>query len=44
MIRNKFLPESAYVLYKRQDNPVHNWTGPEDSRRLRLPDFMTCGT
>ena len=21
--------------------PLHAWTGPEDSRKLRLPDFMT---
>jgi len=24
--------------------PLQVWTGPEDSRRLRLPDFMTIGT
>ena len=24
--------------------PVQTWTGPEGSRRLRLPDFMTVGT
>jgi hypothetical protein len=24
--------------------PVHDWTGPEDSRRLRLPHFKTIGT
>jgi len=24
--------------------PVQAWTGPEGSRRLRLPDFMTLGT
>jgi len=24
--------------------PLQAWTGPEDSRRLRLPDFMTIGT
>jgi hypothetical protein len=24
--------------------PVQPWTGPEDSRRLRIPDFMTVGT
>jgi len=23
---------------------VQHWTGPEGSRRLRLPDFMTLGT
>ena len=24
--------------------PLQAWTGPEGSRRLRLPDFMTVGT
>jgi hypothetical protein len=24
--------------------PVQAWTGPEGSRRLRLPDFKTVGT
>jgi len=24
--------------------PVQAWTGPEDSRRLRRPDFMQIGT
>jgi len=24
--------------------PVQGWTSPEDSRRMRLPDFMTIGT
>jgi hypothetical protein len=24
--------------------PLHAWTGPEGSRRLRLPDFKTIGT
>jgi hypothetical protein len=24
--------------------PLHAWTGPEGSRRLRLPDFKTVGT
>jgi len=23
---------------------IQAWTGPEDSRRLRLPDFKTFGT
>jgi hypothetical protein len=23
---------------------LHAWTGPEGSRRLRLPDFKTIGT
>jgi len=24
--------------------PLQTWTGPEDSRRLRFPDFKTIGT
>jgi len=24
--------------------PLEAWTGPEDSRRLRLPNFKTIGT
>jgi len=24
--------------------PLQAWTGPEDSRRLRLPHFKTIGT
>ena len=24
--------------------PLQTWTGPKDSRRLRLPDFKTIGT
>jgi hypothetical protein len=24
--------------------PVQAWTGPEDFRRLRLPDIETCHT
>ena len=24
--------------------PLQAWTGPEGSRKLRLPDFMTVGT
>jgi hypothetical protein len=27
-----------------KSNPVQAWTGPEGSRRLRLPDFKTIGT
>jgi len=33
---------------KRKDKgkafPLQAWTGPEGSRRLRLPDFKTIGT
>jgi hypothetical protein len=33
---------SIYV--KGKAIPLQAWTGPEGSRRLRLPDFMTIGT
>jgi hypothetical protein len=29
---------------KGKATPLQAWTGPEVSRRLRLPDFMTIGT
>jgi len=29
---------------KGKGTPLQAWTGPEDSRRSRLPDFMTIGT
>jgi len=32
------------VKGKRQSNPVTGWTGPEDSKSLRFPDFKTIGT
>jgi len=33
---------SEYKRYKAI--PLQAWTGPEGSRRLRLPDFKTIGT
>jgi hypothetical protein len=35
---------SAAVLSKKQEIPLQSLTGPEGSRRLRLPDFKTIGT
>ena len=29
---------------KLKQSPLQAWTGPEGSRRLRLPDFKTIGT
>jgi hypothetical protein len=29
---------------KGKEIPLQAWTGPEDSIRLRLPDFKTIGT
>ncbi len=39
---------SAVVRVKHRHNkgkaiPLQAWTGPEGSRRLRFPDFMTVG-
>jgi len=33
-----------YEKGKGKPIPLQAWTGPEGSRRLRLPDFMTIGT
>jgi len=35
---------TASVKIRKQSYPCETWTGPEISRRLRLPDFMTLGT
>jgi hypothetical protein len=32
------------VVVKGKAIALHPWTGPEGSRRLRLPDFKTIGT
>ena len=31
-------------IYEDKAIPLQAWTGPEDSRSLRLPDFKTVGT
>ena len=33
-----------YLGCKAKAIPLQAWTGPEGSRRLRLPDFKTIGT
>jgi hypothetical protein len=33
-----------FVKGKGKANPLQAWTGPEGSKRLRLPDFKTIGT
>jgi hypothetical protein len=33
-----------YFIHKGKAIPLQAWTGPEGSRRLRLPDFKTIGT
>ena len=38
----------SYLVYRYKGKgkaiPLQAWTGPEGSRRLRLPDFKTIGT
>jgi len=31
------------MLKKGKSVPLQSWTGPEGSRKLRLPDFVTAG-
>ena len=33
-----------WLFVVRNSVPLQIWTGPEGSRRLRLPDFKTFGT
>jgi len=39
-------PFNKFVSYSKKGKaiPLQAWTGPEVSRRLRLPDFKTIGT
>jgi hypothetical protein len=32
------------LVKEEKEIPLQAWTGPEGSRRLRLPDFKTIGT
>jgi len=36
--------KSDIKIGKGKAIPLQVWTGPEGSRRLRLPDFKTLGT
>jgi hypothetical protein len=40
----ELLNSSLSTKLKVKAIPLQAWTGPEDSRRLRLPDFKTIGT
>jgi len=41
----KLFKQNFLVLkVKCKATPLQAWTGPEDSRRLRLPDIKTVGT
>ena len=35
---------SYHIIGKGKAIPLQAWTGPEGSRRFRLPDFKTVGT
>jgi len=37
-------PSDGALRVKDKAIPLQAWTGPEGSRRLRLPDFKTTGT
>jgi len=39
-----YIPSLSYLYKKGKAIPVQVWTGPEGSRRLRLPDFKTVAT
>jgi hypothetical protein len=36
--------KTQIALLKVKAIPSQDWTAPEDSRRLRFPDFKTIGT
>jgi len=42
-VRDK-LVQWNLLLGECTTTPVQAWTGPEGSRRVRIPDFMTNGT
>jgi hypothetical protein len=39
-----FLLENMIGKYKGKAIPLQAWTGPEGSRKLRLPNFKIVGT
>jgi hypothetical protein len=44
MLRHTYFMHPIKSKGKGKAIPLQAWTGPEDSRRLRLPDFKTVGT
>jgi len=42
--RNPKVDYNKILRGKGKEIPLQAWTGPEGSRRLRLPDFKTIGT
>jgi hypothetical protein len=43
LLENKYLLHILLSKCTGKAIPLQAWTGPEDSRRLRLPDFTTIG-
>jgi len=43
LLKSKNLKYISQTLGRGKAIPLQAWTGPECSRRLRLPDFMTVG-
>ena len=41
---NTYVLRTVYILRGSKAISLQTWTGPEDSRRLRLPDLKTFGT
>jgi hypothetical protein len=47
MFNNDIIKSKKFIIFilsKGKAIPLQAWTGPEDSKRLRLPDFKTIGT
>jgi len=45
VLRSPSISHSLILVIKKDNTiPLQIWTGPEGSRRLRLPDFKTVGT
>jgi len=42
--RKKSDTSIIYYISKDKAIPLQAWTGPDGSRRFRLPDFKTIGT
>ena len=36
-----FITQRVYIMCKGKTIPLQAWSGPEGSRKLRFPDFMT---
>jgi hypothetical protein len=43
-LKSSFAIYKLLVIGKGKSITLQDWTGPEGSRRLRLPDFKTIGT